>query len=96
MRVQPAASGAITQYAVGYLSTEDNTTTTIADSEILGAFSSSTATVASGGNFSGSHVITISSVPTTIYFRGKAAGGSMQFFDDINGRTKITYVKITP
>ena len=94
MRVQSAFAIA-NQYAVGYLATANDNSHTIAGTEILGAFPGGGTAASPGGNYSGSHVITITS-PTTIYFRGLASVGEMGFIDDMNGRTKITYVKITP
>ena len=93
MRVQ-ASVAAANQYAVGFLSL--NNSTAITGTEILGAFPGGGTVGAPGGNYSGSHVITITTIPTTIYFRGFASGGTMGFLDDANGRTKISYVKITP
>nr|WP_315140971.1 hypothetical protein [uncultured Flavobacterium sp.] len=84
------------QYAVGYLSTADNSSSNIAGTEILGAFTAPASAIGLGGNYSGSHVITITSVPYTIYFRASASNNQMNFTNDTNGRTKITYVKITP
>lgn len=93
MRVQ-ATSAVANQYAVGFLSL--NNSTAITGTEILGAFPGGSTVAAPGGNYSGSHVITINTVPTTIYFRAIAQGGQMGFLDDGNGRTNIAYVKITP
>lgn len=93
MRVQPAQAVA-NQYAVGFLSTDNSTA--LLGTEILGAFPGGGTAAAPGGNYSGSHVITISTVPTIIYFRAFAANGQMNFIDDANGRTKISYVKVTP
>ena len=93
MRVQ-APSAAANQYAVGFLSLDNSTA--ILGTEILGAFPGGATVGAPGGNYSGSHVITVSTAPTTIYFRCFAVGGTMGFLDDGNGRTKVTYVKITP
>ena len=94
MRVQPANALA-NQYAVGYLALADNNTA-ISGTEILGAFPGPATAGAPGGNFSGTHVITISSVPTTIYLRGRAFNGDMAFIADGNGYTKISFVKVTP
>jgi len=93
MRVQPTTAVA-NQYAVGFLSL--NNSAAITGTEILGAFPGGSTVGAPGGNYSGSHVITVTTIPTTLYFRGFASGGQMGFLDDANGRTKITYVKITP
>jgi hypothetical protein len=93
MRVQ-APSAAANQYAVGFLSLDNSTA--ILGTEILGAFPGGSTVGAPGGNYSGSHVITLSTAPTTIYLMCFAVGGEMVFLDDGNGRTKITYVKITP
>jgi hypothetical protein len=93
MRVQPAIAVA-NQYAVGFLSLDNSTA--IVGTEILGAFPGGSTVAAPGGNYSGSHVITINTVPTMIYFRAGAYGGNMSFIDDGNGRTKVSFVKITP
>lgn len=93
MRVQ-AAVAAANQYAVGFLSLDN--ATAIVGTEILGAFPGGSTVAAPGGNYSGSHVITVNTVPTTIYFRAIAQNGAMGFLDDANGRTKISYVKVTP
>jgi hypothetical protein len=93
MRVQ--ASGDFAgQYATGFLSTDN--VNPIVGTEILGAFPGNAIAASPGGNYTGTHILTISSVPTTIYFRARAANGQMLFYDDPNGRTKITYAKITP
>ena len=93
MRVQ--ASGDFAgQYATGFLSTDN--VNPIVGTEILGAFPGNAVAASPGGNYTGTHILTISSVPTTIYFRARAANGQMLFYDDSNGRTKITYAKITP
>jgi hypothetical protein len=94
IRVQSALAIA-NQYAVGYLATANDNSHTIPGTEILGAFPGGGTAASPGGNYSGSHVITITT-PTTIYFRALAQTGEMSFIDDSNGRTKITYVKITP
>lgn len=93
MRVQPTQAVA-NQFAVGSLSLDN--INPIVGTEILGAFPGNATVGAPGGNYSGSHVITINTVPTIIYFRGRAVGGQMGFLDDANGRTKMTFVKITP
>lgn len=93
MRVQ-CATGGQNQFAVGFLSLDN--TNAIEGTEILGAFTGSQAFSDLGGSYSGSHVMTINTVPTTIYFRATAQNGGMSFPNDGNGRTKITYVKITP
>ena len=93
MRVQPTSALA-NQFATGFLSL--NNSTAISGTEILGAFPGGGTVGAPGGNYSGSHVITISTVPTIIYFRALAANGQMNFIDDSSGRTRMTYVKITP
>ena len=93
MRVQ-ALTAAANQYAVGFLSLDNSTA--ITGTEILGAFPGGATVGAPGGNYSGSHVITINTVPTTIYFRAFAQNGDMGFLDDGNGRTKISFVKVTP
>jgi hypothetical protein len=93
MRVQPNAD-VPNQFAIGFLSLDN--TSAIVGTEILGAFPGPGTSAAPGGNYSGSHVITINSVPTTIYFRASAANGQMNFIDDTSGRTKISYVKVTP
>lgn len=98
MRVQPSNAINGLQYAVGYLATTDNPSTIILGTEILGAYSASngTTTTSSGGNYSGSYIVTVTSAPMSLYFRGAAQGAQMTFHDDSNGRTKITYVKVTP
>ena len=93
MRVQPTSAVA-NQYAVGFLSL--NNSTAIVGTEILGAFPGGSTVGAPGGNYSGSHVVTINTVPTSIYFRAGAFTGNMSFVDDGNGRTKVSFVKITP
>ena len=93
MRVQPPSEIA-NQYAVGFLSLDNSTA--IEGTEILGAFPGGNTVGAPGGNYSGSHIITINTTPTIIYFRGRAAIGAMGFIDDTNGRTKISFVKVTP
>ena len=101
MRVQPFAPNTTGQYAVGYLSLT-NTDTPITGTEILGAYAylvgvvDGAVTVASGGNYSGSHIITVTSIPTSLYFRARAFSGAMSFYDNNAGRTKISYVKVTP
>ena len=93
MRVQPLQEIA-NQYAVGFLSLDNSVA--ITGTEILGAFPGGTTPGGPGGNYSGSHVITVSTIPTVVYFRGKASAGQMNFIDDTNGRTKVSFVKITP
>ena len=100
MRVQPTAPNTTGQYAVGYLSLT-NTDSPITGTEILGAYgyivgTTSDVKVASGGNYSGSHIITVTSIPTSLYFRARAFSGAMSFYDNDAGRTKISYVKVTP
>ncbi len=98
MRVQPSSPNTTGQYAVGYLSLTD-TDSPISGTEILGSYtylSGTTATVGSGGNYSGFHIITVTSAPTTVYFRARAFSGAMSFYDNDAGRTKISYVKVTP
>ena len=100
MRVQPTAPNTTGQYAVGYLSLT-NTDSPISGTEILGAYgyivgTTSDIKVASGGNYSGSHIITVTSIPTSLYFRARAFSGAMSFYDNDAGRTKISYVKVTP
>ena len=100
MRVQPLASNTTGQYAVGYLSLTD-TDSPISGTEILGAYAylggtTTAVTVASGGNYSGSHIITVTSIPTSLHFRARAFSGAMSFYDNDAGRTKISYVKVTP
>jgi hypothetical protein len=93
MRVQ-ATTATANQYAVGYLSNSSAPGTPIAGTEILGAFSF-TAFV-TGGNYSGTYVVTVTSAPQSLHFIGAAIGGQMGFLDDANGRTRISYVKVTP
>jgi hypothetical protein len=97
MRVQPSVANTLGQYAVGYLSLTD-TDNPIIGTEILGAYaySSGTTIVATGGNYSGSHIITVTSIPTSLHFRARAFSGEMAFLDNNAGRTKISYVKVTP
>jgi len=96
MRVQ-SASVANSQYGVGYLCTSNSDASTISGTEILGAyFYGNNSLGIVGGNYSGSQVLTITNAPATIYFRAKAVGGNMYYIDDSSGRTKISYVKVTP
>jgi len=95
MRVQSITAGS-NQYGVGYLCTSNSDASVIAGTEILGAyFASSTGSVV-GGNYSGTHIITVTNAPITIYFRASAQNGTMNYIDDGNGRTKISFVKVTP
>ncbi|GBL34761.1 hypothetical protein EMGBS15_03560 [Filimonas sp.] len=76
MRVQLQAPGSDT-YGVGYLCTSNSDASAIAGTEILGAYYYSATTSAMiGGNYSGSHIITITNAPRTIYFRGKSSNGT--------------------
>ena len=93
MRVQATAISA-NQYSVGYLSNTNTTGNPIAGTEILGGYSNSGSII--GGNYSGSYIVTVTSAPQSIYFIGEARNGQMSFTDDANGRTRITYVKVTP
>lgn len=93
MRVQ-ATTATPNQYAVGYLSNNSAPGSPIVGTEILGAFSL-TAFV-TGGNYSGTYVVTVTSAPQSLHFIGAAIGGQMGFLDDVNGRTRISYVKVTP
>ena len=93
MRVQSTGATA-NQYAVGYLSNTSTPGSPIAGTEILGAFSGSA--FVTGGNYSGSHIVTVNSLPQSLHFIGVAANGQMAFLDDGNGRTRISYVKVTP
>jgi hypothetical protein len=95
MRAQTITEGS-NQYGVGYLCTSDSDASVIAGTEILGAYYASTALGVVGGNYSGTHVLTITNAPRTIYFRAKASNGTVQYIDDQNGRTKISFVKVTP
>jgi hypothetical protein len=94
MRVQ-SMTGVVNQYAVGYLSDVSTPGTPIVGTEILGAFTAGTATV-SGGNYSGSYIVTTTTANKVLYFMGIAVSGAMGFIDDGNGRTQISYVKVTP
>lgn len=92
MRVQ--STGAVAnQWAVGYLS-ETSGGSVITGTEILGAYSATA--FSTGGNYSGSYVVTVTSAPKSFYFMGRAFNGSMGFLEDGSGRTRITYVKVTP
>jgi hypothetical protein len=93
MRVQSTVATA-NQYAVGYLSNTSTPGSPIAGTEILGAFSLSA--FVTGGNYSGSYIVTVTSAPQSLHFIGKAQTGQMSFLDDVNGRTRISYVKVTP
>jgi len=96
MRAQTITEGS-NQYGVGYLCTSNSDASVIAGTEILGAYyANTTALGVVGGNYSGTHVITITNAPVTIYFRAKASNGTVQYIDDQNGRTKISFVKVTP
>jgi hypothetical protein len=93
MRVQ--STGATTnQYAVGYLSNTSTPGSPISGTEILGAYSGSA--FVTGGNYSGSYIVTVTSAPQSLHFIGSAQTGQMSFLDDLNGRTRISYVKVTP
>ena len=82
------------QYAVGYLSNINTPGTPIVGTEILGALiSGSTVT---GGNYSGSYIVTTTAANKSIYFIGAAQTGGISFVDDGNGRTQISFVKVTP
>lgn len=93
MRVQ-AINEVANQFAVGYLSNTSSPGSPIVGTEILGAFSL-TAFV-TGGNYSGTYVVTVTSAPQSLHFIGAATRGPMGFLDDLNGRTRISYVKVTP
>jgi hypothetical protein len=97
MRVQ-SLSGVFNQWAHGYLSNTNMPGTPIVGTEILGAFSTSSASPypVTGGNYSGSYVVTTTSTNSVIYFIGNANNGNMRFEDDQNGRTQISFVKVTP
>jgi hypothetical protein len=97
MRVQSTANNN-NQYAVGYLSNVSTPGSPIVGTEILGAFSQSSASPfpITGGNYSGSYVVTTTSANKVIYFIGSANNGQMGFVDDQNGRTQISFVKVTP
>jgi hypothetical protein len=93
MRVQ-ATTITANQYSVGYLSNTSTSGSPITGTEILGGYSNSGYII--GGNYSGSYIVTVTSAPQSIHFIGEARGGQMSFTDDVNGRTRITYVKVTP
>ena len=93
MRVQSTTQTA-NQYSVGYLSNTSTSGSPIAGTEILGGYTNSALII--GGNFSGSYIVTVTSAPQSIHFIGEARNGQMSFTDDSNGRTRITYVKVTP
>ena len=93
MRVQ-SMSAVSNQYAVGYLSNVSTPGTPIVGTEILGAFSGSP--FVTGGNYSGSYIVTTTAANKVLYFMGTAQGGAMSFIDDNNGRTQISFVKVTP
>jgi hypothetical protein len=93
MRVQ-STSAIANQYSVGYLSNTSTSGSPIAGTEILGGYTNSALII--GGNFSGSYIVTVTSAPQSIHFIGEARNGQMSFTDDSNGRTRITYVKVTP
>jgi hypothetical protein len=97
MRVQSTANNN-NQYAVGYLSNVSTPGSPIVGTEILGAFSQSSASPypITGGNYSGSYVVTTTQANKVIYFIGTANNGAMGFVDDQNGRTQISFVKVTP
>jgi hypothetical protein len=92
--VQPVAN----QYAVGCLSNTSSPGGAIVGTEILGAFSftASSPFPVTGGNYSGSYVVTTTSANKVLYFIGSANNGPMSFIDDQNGRTQISFVKVTP
>jgi len=96
MRAQTVTAGT-NVYGVGYLCTSNSDASIIGGTEILGAFyASGTANATVGGNYSGTHVITVTNAPLTIFFRAKGSNGTVQYIDDQNGRTKISFVKVTP
>ena len=97
MRVQ-STSYTNNQYAVGYLSNESTPGTRIAGTEILGAYSVTSAAPypMTGGNYSGSYVVTTTSANQIIYFMATAYTGGMGFYNNDGGRTQISYVKVTP
>jgi hypothetical protein len=79
------------------LCTSNSDASAIIGTEILGAYhQSGTANATVGGNYSGTHIITVTNAPITIYFRASAQNGTMNYIDDQNGRTKISFVKVTP
>lgn len=87
------------QYAVGYLSNSSTPGTPIVGTEILGSFVTyitGNAAILTGGNFSGSYIVTTTAANTSIYFIGSAITGGISFVDDGNGRTQISFVKVTP
>ncbi|MDE3235650.1 MAG: hypothetical protein KGO81_06830 [Bacteroidota bacterium] len=94
MRVQ-SVSAVAGQFAVGYLSNSSTPGSPIAGTEILGGYTQSAIV---GGNYSGSYIVTVTSANTSLYFFGSAnsGGGQQAFLDDANGRTSISYVKVTP
>jgi hypothetical protein len=95
MRVQSITAGS-NQYGVGYLCNSNSDASVIAGTEILGAYFASNTGSVVGGNYSGTHIITVTNAPITIYFRASAQNGTMNYIDDSNGRTKISFVKVTP
>ena len=97
MRVQ-STSNTNNQYAVGYLSNTSTPGTPIAGTEILGAYSVTSAAPypMTGGNYSGSYITTTTSANTIIYFMGSAYTGEMGFYNNNGGRTIISFVKVTP
>ncbi|MEI7978299.1 MAG: hypothetical protein WCI53_05600 [Bacteroidota bacterium] len=97
MRVQSTANNN-NQYAVGYLSNVSSPGSQIVGTEILGAYSASSASPfpVTGGNYSGSYVVTTTQANKVIYFIATANNGPMSFIDDGNGRTQISFVKVTP
>lgn len=94
MRVQSAETNSIAHWAVGYLSFTPPLGTPIVGTEILGAFSNPS--ILSGGNYSGSYITTTTTSDKVVYFIARAFGDTMHFLDDENGRTTITYIKLSP
>ncbi|MCR4030435.1 MULTISPECIES: hypothetical protein [Flavobacterium] len=90
-----------TQYGVGFLSTAGTKATILANSEILLAYSmpSSSGALGVGGNYSGTFIYTVTSGSQIIYLGATNSAGSISSLnlgDNSDGRTNISFVKITP
>jgi hypothetical protein len=95
MRVQPN-SVANNAFSVGFLSLDNSTA--IAGTEMMGNYMANNGftPIITGGSYSGTHILTVTTVPTTVYFRARVSfpDGAMTFYNDTNGRTRLSYVKV--
>ncbi|WP_289665943.1 hypothetical protein [Flavobacterium panacagri] len=87
-------------WGIGYLSKSGTVASKLPNSEILLACSLSSSFFAgTGGNYSGTYIYTVPSGSQTIYLgveNALASTSSMSLQDNADGRTNISYVKITP